>query len=316
MAFLEINNLNKTFKDGFKVLKDINFSLEKGEVLSIIGSSGSGKTTLLRCLNFLSTPDTGTYTLDGNTIYDASQKYSDEEFRQKRLHFGLVFQNFNLFPQYTALKNVTLALELKQLETQIKAMNRANAYNKKVQRQNKILAKEVKKLFPLPTIQKVVREKLRVLYSKELPQLITIPKPSKKQIQDEANEKALELLAQVGLSDKTGNYPCELSGGQQQRVAIARALALSPDILCFDEPTSALDPELTGEVLKTIKELKSTDRTMIIVTHEMNFARNVSDKVIFMSDGHIVEMGTPEQIFDNPQSDLTRAFLAKSEEEI
>ena len=265
MAFLEINNLNKTFKDGFKVLKDINFSLEKGEVLSIIGSSGSGKTTLLRCLNFLSTPDTGTYTLDDNIIYDASKKYSDEEFRQKRLHFGLVFQNFNLFPQYTALKNVTLALELQMADKE-----KANGTKR----------------------------------------------PHKGEIAEKAKEIGLSLLEQVGLSDKTTNYPCELSGGQQQRVAIARALALSPDILCFDEPTSALDPELTGEVLKTIKELKSTDRTMIIVTHEMNFARNVSDKVIFMSDGHIVEMGTPEQIFDNPQSDLTRAFLAKSEEEI
>ena len=265
MAFLEINNLNKTFKDGFKVLKDINFSLEKGEVLSIIGSSGSGKTTLLRCLNFLTTPDTGTYSLDGDIIYDANDKYTDEQFRQKRLHFGMVFQNFNLFPQYTALRNVTLALELQMIEMQ-KSQG--------------------------------------------------IKKPNKGEIAEKAKEIGLNLLAQVGLADKTSNYPCELSGGQQQRVAIARALALSPDILCFDEPTSALDPELTGEVLKTIKELKSSDRTMIIVTHEMSFARNVSDKVIFMSDGHIVEWGTPEQIFDNPQEELTKAFLAKSEEEI
>lgn len=265
MAFLEIKDLNKTFKDGFKVLKDIGFSLEKGEVLSIIGSSGSGKTTLLRCLNFLTTPDTGTYSLDGEVIYDATVKYTDEEFRQKRLHFGMVFQNFNLFPQYTALKNVTLALELQMIEKQ-KAQG--------------------------------------------------IKKPNKGEIAEKAKEIGLALLSQVGLSDKTGNYPCELSGGQQQRVAIARALALSPDILCFDEPTSALDPELTGEVLKTIKELKSSDRTMIIVTHEMNFARHVSDKVIFMSDGRIVEAGTPEDIFEKPQNELTRAFLAKSEEEI
>lgn len=265
MAFLEIKDLNKTFKDGFKVLKDIGFSLEKGEVLSIIGSSGSGKTTLLRCLNFLTTPDTGTYSLDGEVIYDATVKYTDEEFRQKRLHFGMVFQNFNLFPQYTALKNVTLALELQMIEKQ-KAQG--------------------------------------------------IKKPNKGEIAEKAKEIGLTLLSQVGLSDKTGNYPCELSGGQQQRVAIARALALSPDILCFDEPTSALDPELTGEVLKTIKELKSSDRTMIIVTHEMNFARHVSDKVIFMSDGRIVEAGTPEDIFEKPQNELTRAFLAKSEEEI
>ena len=260
MAFLEIKDLNKTFKDGFKVLKDINFTLEKGEVLSIIGSSGSGKTTLLRCLNFLTTPDTGTYSLDGTTIYDATVKYTDEEFRQKRLHFGMVFQNFNLFPQYTALKNVTLALELQMIEKQKAEGNK---------------------------------------------------KPHKGEIAEKAKEIGLALLSQVGLSDKTGNYPCELSGGQQQRVAIARALALSPDILCFDEPTSALDPELTGEVLKTIKELKSSDRTMIIVTHEMNFARNVSDKVIFMSDGVIGEEAPPEEFFSNPKNPRLQQFLEK-----
>ena len=295
MAFLEIKDLNKTFKDGFKVLKDIGFSLQKGEVLSIIGSSGSGKTTLLRCLNFLTTPDTGTYSLDGEVIYDATVKYSDEEFRQKRLHFGMVFQGFNLFPQYTALKNVTLALELKMIERQDNLMKSSiDRINEEIRKLNAFHSQTNQKSIPL----------------------VPMFKASKQQIREKAKEIGLALLGQVGLSDKTGNYPCELSGGQQQRVAIARALALSPDILCFDEPTSALDPELTGEVLKTIKELKSSDRTMIIVTHEMNFARNVSDKVIFMSDGHIVEAGTPEEIFENPQNELTRAFLAKSEEEI
>ncbi len=264
MAFLEVKNVNKTFKDGFQVLKNINFTLKKGEVLSIIGSSGSGKTTLLRCLNFLGLPDTGVYSLDNTDIYDASKTYTDNELREKRLHFGMVFQNFNLFPQYTALKNVTLALELQMRE---QAKKRGE-------------------------------------------------KPDKAKIAEETKGIALALLESVGLKDKVNNYPCELSGGQQQRVAIARALALSPDVLCFDEPTSALDPELTGEVLKAIKNLKSSDRTMIIVTHEMEFARNVSDKIIFMSGGEIIETGTPEEVFESPKHPLTQAFLAKSEEEI
>lgn len=264
MAFLEIKNVNKTFKDGFQVLRDISFELEKGEVLSIIGSSGSGKTTLLRCLNFLTTPDTGIYTLNGEDIFNAQQKYSDEEFRQKRLHFGMVFQSFNLFPQYTALKNVSLALDLQKIDK----------------------AKKAKQKF------------------------------SKSEIEKENQEIAKKLLADVGLADKISHYPCELSGGQCQRVAIARALALSPDVLCFDEPTSALDPELTGEVLKVIKGLKSKDRTMIIVTHEMDFAKNVSDKVIFMSDGEITEAGTAKDIFDNPQNPKTVSFLAKTKERV
>ena len=264
MAFLEIKKVNKTFKDGFQVLRDINFTLEKGEVLSIIGSSGSGKTTLLRCLNFLTTPDTGVYTLNGEDIYSADQKYSDEQLRQKRLRFGMVFQSFNLFPQYTALKNVSLALDLQKIEQ----------------------AKKEKK------------------------------KVNKAEIEKENAEIAKSLLEGVGLGDKISHYPCELSGGQQQRVAIARALALSPDVLCFDEPTSALDPELTGEVLKVIKGLKSKDRTMIIVTHEMDFAKNVSDKVIFMSDGEITEMGSAVEVFTNPQNPKTISFLNKSKESI
>lgn len=264
MAFLEIKKVNKTFKDGFQVLHDINFSLEKGEVLSIIGSSGSGKTTFLRCLNFLTTPDTGVYTLNGEDIFDAKQKYSDEEFRQKRLRFGMVFQSFNLFPQYTALKNVSLALDLQKIEK----------------------AKKLKQKF------------------------------NKSDIEKENKELALKLLSDVGLADKVNNYPCELSGGQQQRVAIARALALSPDVLCFDEPTSALDPELTGEVLKVIKSLKSKERTMIIVTHEMEFAKNVSDKVIFMADGKIEEFGSPKEIFNNPKNEKLKSFLSKSKENI
>lgn len=251
MSFLEVKDLYKSFGKT-EVLKGVNFTLEKGEVLSILGSSGGGKTTLLRCLNFLEFAEQGTISIDGKVIYDGSEKRTlkDEEIRQNRLHFGLVFQSFNLFPQYNVLQNITLA----------------------------------------PTLLK-------------------------KGTNEEIEENARKLIEKVGLSDKINNYPCELSGGQQQRVAIARALALEPDILCFDEPTSALDPELTGEVLKVIKSLKDHDTTMVIVTHEMEFAKNVSDKVIFMADGVIEEMGTPAQVFDNPQSLKTRQFLNKSLEE-
>lgn len=252
MPFLEVKNIKKTFGKT-EVLKGIDFSLEKGKVLSIIGSSGGGKTTLLRCLNFLEFAEEGTISIGGNQIYDAAslKKISDSNIRENRLHFGLVFQSFNLFPQYTVLKNITLAPTL---------LNRDTAEN--------------------------------------------------------IQEQALKLLSRVGLDDKVNSYPCELSGGQQQRVAIARALALNPDILCFDEPTSALDPELTGEVLRVIKGLKETGSTMIVVTHEMEFAKNVSDKIIFMADGVIEEMGTPEQIFENPKSEKTRRFLQNSFEKI
>ena len=262
MALLEVSNIKKSFGK-LEVLKGIDFSLEKGKVLSIIGSSGSGKTTLLRCLNFLETPDKGTMSIDGKIIFDAAnkKKMSDAEIRNNRLHFGLVFQQFNLFPQYTVLDNITLAPKLRLGE-------------------DKKLDKQIRK------------QKL-----------------------DEINENAWELLKKVGLTDKADYYPCQLSGGQQQRVAIARALALTPDILCFDEPTSALDPELTGEVLRVIRDLKSADSTMIIVTHEMEFARHVSDEIIFMANGVIEEQGPPEQIFDAPRSPLTQAFLNKSLEE-
>ena len=248
MAILEVEHIQKSF-GSTDVLKDISFSMERGEVLSIIGSSGSGKTTLLRCLNFLETAESGTIKVDGVPLFDSgsNRKFTDEEIRKNRLHFGLVFQNFNLFPQYTVLENVMLAPKLL-------------------------------KTAPVSQIE----------------------------------EKAKALIAQVGLSNRIDSYPCQLSGGQQQRVAIARALALEPDILCFDEPTSALDPELTGEVLRVICELKNTDRTIIIVTHEMEFAKAISDRVIFMADGVIEEEGTPEQVFDNPRSPKTRQFLSKS----
>ncbi len=261
MAFLEVKNIYKNFGKT-EVLKGIDFSLEKGEVLAIIGSSGSGKTTLLRCINFLERPDVGTFSIGGEEIFNAEDTaaLSDNQIREKRLHFGLVFQSFNLFPQYTVLKNVSLAPELMQI----------NGSDKKLSHS----------------------EKAEIL----------------KNIDDNSRR----LLDMVGLSEKVNSYPCELSGGQQQRVAIARALAMNPDVLCFDEPTSALDPELTGEVLRVIRELKNSDRTMIVVTHEMNFARGVADKVIFMADGIIEEIGTPDEVFGNPQSPKTKAFLEKS----
>lgn len=260
MAFLEVKNIFKSF-GRTEVLKGIDFSLEKGEVLAIIGSSGSGKTTLLRCINFLERPDVGSFVIDGKEIFNALDRdYSDKEIREKRLHFGMVFQQFNLFPQYTVLKNVMLAQEL-----------------------------------------------MRIKGSTE-----KLTKQQKNEIRKDIEDNSRRLLDMVGLTDKAANYPCQLSGGQQQRVAIARALAMSPDILCFDEPTSALDPELTGEVLRVIRGLKSSDRTMIVVTHEMNFARSVADKVIFMADGVIEEMGTPDEVFTNPKSEKTKAFLQKS----
>ena len=245
MAILEVQNLKKKFGSN-PVLKDVSFSLEEGQVLAIIGSSGSGKTTLLRCLNFLEAPDSGEIFVNGKQLLSESE----EEIRQNRLHFGLVFQNFNLFPQYTVFQNVTLAPTLLNVDT----------------------AEAIK-------------------------------------------EKAHQLIARVGLSQKENSYPYQLSGGQQQRVAIARALAMNPQVLCFDEPTSALDPELTGEVLRVIRELKNTHSTMIVVTHEMEFAKSVADVVIYMADGVIEEMGPPDQIFEHPQSEKTKAFLQTSLEE-
>ncbi len=245
MAILEVNNLKKGF-GSTDVLKGVSFSLEQGQVLAIIGSSGSGKTTLLRCLNFLETPDEGEILVTGKQLTGAH--LSEAQIRENRLHFGLVFQNFNLFPQYTVLENITLA----------------------------------------PTLLK-------------------------QGTQQQITDKALKLLEKVGLSAKRDAYPHQLSGGQQQRVAIARALALNPQVLCFDEPTSALDPELTGEVLRVIRGLKDKDNTMIVVTHEMEFARSVADIVIYMADGVIEEMGTPEEVFDHPKSEKTRSFIGSAQ---
>lgn len=248
MALLEVKGIKKRFGKS-EILKGIDFDLEKGEVLSIIGSSGSGKTTLLRCINFLEFAEEGTITVNGETIYDGKvdKRIKEKDLRTKRLHFGLVFQDFNLFPQYSVLKNLTLAPSLLDMGTK-----------------------------------------------------------------EELEQRARQLIDRVGLKDKIDFYPCQLSGGQKQRVAIARALMMNPDILCFDEPTSALDPELTGEVLKVIKSLKDEGSTMIVVTHEMEFAKNVSDKIIFMADGVVEECGSPQQVFEHSQSEKTRAFLANS----
>ncbi len=290
MAFLEIENYTKRFGNT-EVLKGISFTLEKGEVLAIIGSSGGGKTTLLRCLNFLEMPDTGVLRLNGETLFDAEQdrRASDADIREKRLHFGLVFQQFNLFPQYTVLRNITLAQTLLA-----KADYRAKCAECRAQ------------------LRAAPKDKRAALRAEQKRVLAQIRDGQKQRIE----ENALRLLERVGLTEKKNAYPFELSGGQQQRVAIARALALSPDILCFDEPTSALDPELTGEVLKVIKGLKSSDSTMIVVTHEMEFAKNVADHVIFMADGVIEEEGTPAEVFENPKSEKTAAFLRKSTEDL
>ena len=278
MAFLEIKNLTKTFGKT-EVLKGIDLELEHGEVLSIIGSSGSGKTTLLRCLNYLETADSGTITIGGDILFDGSvsvkDKNSVKEIREKRLKLGMVFQSFNLFPHMSVLKNVTLAPTLY------------------VKDRIKLKKAELK----LISDRKKAKEELTLF---------------KDGINKQIEEEAKEVLERVGLGDKLNAYPCELSGGQQQRVAIARALIMKPEILCFDEPTSALDPELTGEVLKVIKELKDDGRTMIIVTHEMGFAKTVSDKVIFMANGIVAESGSPEDVFGSPKNPLTEAFLANS----
>ena len=289
MAFLEVENYRKKFGEN-EVLKGISFSLEKGEVLAIIGSSGGGKTTLLRCLNFLEIPDEGVLRIGGETLFDASEKahMSDAQIREKRLHFGLVFQQFNLFPQYTVFKNITLAQTL---------LAKAEIKNKK-----RAFRAELKNV---PAADRKARK------AEQKEELSKLSGGLKERIE----ARALQLLERVGLLEKKDSYPYQLSGGQQQRVAIARALALEPDILCFDEPTSALDPELTGEVLKVIKGLKSSDSTMIVVTHEMEFAKNVADHVIFIADGVIEEQGTPQQVFENPQSEKTQAFLRKSLEE-
>ena len=263
MSLLNVENIRKSYGKT-EVLKDISFYLKKGEVLAIIGSSGSGKTTLLRCLNFLETPSNGKISVNDEVLFDSndSSAKSDSEIRKRRLHFGLVFQSFNLFPQYTVIENIMLAPKLAAKE-QIKQTG----------------------------------EYMGAKSYKEAHEII--------------KSNAKSLLERVGLSEKSESYPCNLSGGQQQRVAIARALALNPDVLCFDEPTSALDPELTGEVLNVIRSLKTSDSTMIVVTHEIEFARDVADKIIFMADGVIAEEGTPEQVINNPQNPRTQAFLSR-----
>ena len=260
MSLLEVRDIKKSFGKT-DVLKGISFNLNEGNVLSIIGSSGSGKTTLLRCINFLESADSGTVSINGEVVYDAAwdKKQKKIAMRNNCKYFGMVFQNFNLFPQYNVLDNITLA---------------------------------------------------PILHEKDLIKAGQSRYANIKEAIEAIEHNACDLIDTVGLSEKIKNYPCELSGGQQQRVAIARALAMQPDILCFDEPTSALDPELTGEVLKVIRELSERGRTMIVVTHEMEFARQVSDEVIFMADGIIEEHGEPNELFGNPRSEILRSFLS------
>jgi len=257
MSILDVKNITKRFGTA-EVLHDVSFSLDEGDSLAIIGASGSGKTTLLRCLNFLERPDHRRILLRDELLYDAAlhEQYGDRAIREKRLHFGFVFQAFNLFPQYTAFQNVVLARELA---------------------------------------------------AKRLPDY----KQNKKEIINSLHIEGMEILEQIGLANKKDFYPHQLSGGQQQRVAIARALAMKPDILCFDEPTSALDPELTGEVLKVIRSLAEKNTTMLIVTHEMQFARDVSDAILYLDEGIVVEYGTPEDVMDNPSNDRTKRFLER-----
>ena len=257
MAILEIKNINKSFGKT-EVLKGVNFSMNEGDIVAVIGSSGSGKTTLLRCINFLETATKGQIFVDGKCIFDAesTKRLTSKEIRERQLNFGMVFQQFNLFPQYSALENVMLAPKL---------------------------------------------------MAQERPDF----KERKKELYAEIEENAKGLLQRVGLGEKLGNYPCELSGGQQQRVSIARALALKPRVLFFDEPTSALDPELTGEILRVIKDLAAKNITMVIVTHEIEFAKNVADRIIFMDGGVVLEDGTPEKVIDNPKNERTKEFLSK-----
>ena len=258
MAILQIENLTKNF-GGLEVLKGIDFSMNEGEVVSVIGSSGGGKTTFLRCINFLEKPSGGKIICDGDVIFDGAdgKKMTAKEIREKQLKFGFVFQSFNLFPQYSVLDNIMLAPRLLAKET--------DSYKK-----------------------------------------------NKAKIIDDIRKRALDLLAQSGLSETADSYPCQLSGGQQQRVAIARALALEPKIMLFDEPTSALDPELTNEVLKIIKSLADKNMTMIIVTHEMSFAKNISDRVVFIDGGVIAEQGTSDEIFLAPKSERLKEFLSNT----
>ena len=264
MSYLEVKGLTKSFGNT-QVLHGIDFSMEKGEVVAILGSSGGGKTTFLRCLNFLERANRGTMDISDGFSFDADKEYSSAEIRAMRLKMGLVFQSFNLFPQYTALENVYIPLQLRSKE-------------------------KIRKELPFGLKRRLAFEAAK----------------------RENLQAAKKILTEVGLADKMGNYPCQLSGGQQQRVAIARALAEEPAVLCFDEPTSALDPELTGEVLRVIRELKDQGRTMIVVTHEMEFAKNVADRVVFFADGIIEEEGPAAEFFANPKSPKTAAFLAHS----
>ncbi len=312
MAFYSVNNVHKSFGDN-KVLKGIDFDLEEGQVLAIIGSSGSGKTTLLRCLNFLEIPDKAEISLNGENIFSVDVALTADRTEEK--------QSGPIAPLSNSQEN---SVDIIGADNGKK--KRSEITKERKQRRRQIAAARLKfgmvfqsfNLFPHYSVLKNLTLAARIKYKrtqKELNEKIPFAqkRQDKKAAYAQIDVKAKELLERVGLGEKAAAYPCELSGGQQQRVAIARALMLQPEILCFDEPTSALDPELTREVLKVIKDLKNDRHTMIVVTHEMEFARKVADKVIFMAEGVIEEQGTPEEVFGDPKSEKTKAFLHESE---
>ena len=325
-VIIEVKDLHKQFGD-LHVLKGINETIKKGEKVSIVGPSGSGKSTFLRCLNLMEEPSGGEIYFEGKLLND---KHTDiNKHRQK---MGMVFQHFNLFNNLTIIDNIMLApvkIGVKNLRNERKAKVKAlNEQIKTLQDEKKVLLAELKGLLAkakennaeyVENVEtsdkiKVIDEKLAELIAEKKAVKGNIFKnlsSDKKTVKTQAKEKALQLLERIGLSDKADKYPSTLSGGQKQRVAIVRALAMNPDVMLFDEPTSALDPEMVGEVLELIKEVADDGMTMVIVTHEMGFAKEVSTRVLFMDNGNVLEQNTPKEFFENPQNPRLKEFLAK-----
>lgn len=325
-VIIEVKDLHKKFGD-LHVLKGINETIKKGEKVSIVGPSGSGKSTFLRCLNLMEEPSGGEIYFEGKLLND---KHTDiNKHRQK---MGMVFQHFNLFNNLTIIDNIMLApvkIGVKNLRKERKAKVKALSKQiKALQEEKKTLLSELKNLLAdakannteyVENVEtsdriKVIDEKLAELIADKKAvkgNIIKNLSGDKKTVKAQAKEKALQLLERIGLSDKADKYPSTLSGGQKQRVAIVRALAMNPDVMLFDEPTSALDPEMVGEVLELIKEVADDGMTMVIVTHEMGFAKEVSTRVLFMDNGNVLEQNTPKEFFENPQNPRLKEFLAK-----